>query len=562
MSSRVVSEVIRKTGTPIADGVGEGKVWLIVADLPSRRSRRHVKPEMRGREEAKIRHAVQLLSFVIENAIHQVRARAGQEHAQIFVALREVLHDPGVLENVIALIQEERFTAYAAVQEVFAAYKHELERSPLTRIRERVHDLIEIEQGLLDALVNPLSLVRKEEDAHQGKFDRVVVSKYLTPRLVLEMRGRRMKGIVTEHAGETSHGAILCRALSIPAVSDLKGICRIARESTRIALDGGSGEVVLSHGKHGGLRSYLTTKEDQFHEGNPSRLGENFKIFANVNLSEHARDALASGAAGVGLYRSELEFLAAGRFLSEKEQASKYRNLVMTMMGMPVTIRLLDFSSDKAASLKECAPDTVTFECDRPDFLLANPDILKQQAHAIAEVSSLGPVSVLYPMVRDADHFVRLKKAFEDAVEGVDISHVDHGAMYELPSACEDVDRLMELVDFGSIGTNDLVHHLFGTNREENGSSALVEYSDRSELWEILAQVASQARRLSRPLTVCGEMGSQLRYFKRFAELGISRVSVDIPIVAKMRLALKLPPNEEEEKFEEAVGEHMDRYTR
>jgi phosphoenolpyruvate-protein kinase (PTS system EI component) len=233
----------------------------------------------------------------------------------------------------------------------------------------------------------------------------------------------------------------------------------------------------------------------------------------------------------------------------------------MTMMGMPVTIRLLDFSSDKAASLRECAPESVTFDCDRPDFLLANPEILKQQAHAIAEVSSLGPVSVLYPMVRDADHFAGLKKAFEDAVEGVDISHVDHGAMFELPSACEDAERLMELVDFGSVGTNDLVHLLFGTDREENGSTALVEYSDRPELWGILDHVASEARRLSRPLTICGEMGSRLKYFKRFSELGIFRVSVDIPIVSKMRTALKVPPSEGEE-YEEGVGDHVERYTR
>ncbi len=551
--------IVRKVGIPISDGVGEGKAWVVGATVPGVRSRRRINPRHHAREEGLVRHAIQLLSFVIENAIFQVAARAGEEHAQIFVALKEMLHDPVVLERIVAYIREEDLNAFAAVEKAFGEFKNELQSSSLTRIRDRVQDVMEIERGLLDALVNPLSLVDEEEEesGNGRRWNRVVVSRHLTPRLVIEMRGRRLRGIVTEEGGETSHGAILCRALGIPAVSEVRGIWNEAqRRETRIALDGSTGEVVISSQSTNPL-SYLRETIEPESAVTDTETFKEVHIYANVNLSEHARQAIASGAEGVGLYRTELEFLAAGKFLSEREQAVCYRNLVLTMMGLPVVIRLLDFSHDKLAPLEEHAPEGIDFDVSRTRFMLKNKQVMRAQARAIAQVVPLGPVKVLYPMVEDADHFAELKNAFEESLDNDFSGQIQHGAMFELPSACEDADRLCEASDFVSLGTNDLMHYLFNIDRNRGKDLFVSREAEDPLLWQTIGKVAEAARKHNLEVTVCGEIASQPRLLQRFIELGVMSISVDISKIRRIKALYEEPiepaPEPQEEHTEGVV---------
>ena len=533
-------DVSVKYGRPLADGVGEGKIWLITAPLAKRALRRKIYPRHHAREEGKIRHAIQLLSFVIDSAIQQVTMRAGETHAEIFVALKEILHDPTVLEHIVTTIKTKNVTAFAAVQEAFEHLQSELSKSTLFQIGEIAKDLIELEQGLLDALINPLSLFQEKESAgEEGRRGRIIVCKYLTPRLVLESRGRLVKGIVAEHGGENSHAAILCRALGIPAVSNVKGVCDDRFDNAAIALNGATGEVAFSLTKDNVLRYVHTEVDSAWHSlsvSSPERL----HIMANVNLSEHAWQALVSGARGIGLYRTELEFLAAGRFLTEEEQVVKYRSLVMTMMGLPVVIRLLDVSRDKILPILHTIEHEVDTTLRGADFLQAHPHILIQQARAIGRVGDLGTVKILYPMIRNIEQFKELKKIVSEAVKEAGASFLEHGVMFEMPSACDDADEIFKEADFGSLGTNDLLKDLFGFNRET--SSAEVQRKAAGPLvWQYIAHVAKCAQKAHKPLTVCGEMAAHPRFIQKFIDLGINAISVDFTHVRRLNKLLAHP---------------------
>jgi phosphotransferase system enzyme I (PtsI) len=527
------SAIIKKRGVPLADGIGAGKAWLIKTPRPKGLRKKTTHPRNHALEEGKVRHAIQLLSFVIDNAIQQITRRAGEVHAHIFVALKEVLHDPTVLEQIVKIIRTKNYSAYAAIKEEFEYLEKALGESSLHSMREMVGDLIEIKQGLLDALMNPLSLLQDEEPG-EGMEARVIISEHLTPRLVLESRGKSIRGILAKHGGKNSHAAILCRALGIPAVSSVENIVDPQFAHATVALNGATGEIALSMARED-VSEYVKTGETVAESGGRQIAApEQLQIFANINLSEHALQAIASGANGIGLYRTELEFLAAGKFLTEEEQAIKYRNLVMTMMGLPVVIRLLDVSRDKIQPILDTLDRDIDISLRGADFLEAYPDILIRQATAIARAGNLGTVKVLYPMIRNARQFRILKNIVAGIAKASGAPRLEHGVMFEMPSACNDADELFAEADFGSIGTNDLLMHLFNLSRE----TAAAEVQEKSQdplIWEYIAQVARSAQRANKPLTICGEMASQPGFIQRFIDLGIDSISVDFIHVRKLQ---------------------------
>jgi phosphoenolpyruvate-protein kinase (PTS system EI component) len=187
---------------------------------------------------------------------------------------------------------------------------------------------------------------------------------------------------------------------------------------------------------------------------------------ANLNFARNAITALAAGAQGIGLYRTEFEFMVANRLLTEQEQFVRYRKVVIAMMGLPVTIRLIDIAADKSPEILSSFGGNIDPSCCGAQFLLSRPGLFKTQARAIARAAAFGPVRVLYPMVTDAAQFLCLKKAFCNAAADKSLPALLHGAMIEQPSAVDDAGRIFESADFACLGTNDLTKHLLHVDRD------------------------------------------------------------------------------------------------
>jgi phosphotransferase system enzyme I (PtsI) len=365
-----------------------------------------------------------------------------------------------------------------------------------------------------------------------------VVARELTPSLTVELQTEDLRGFVTEHGGATSHAAILARALGIPAVSGIRDVYEMVSCGEELLVDGGTGEVVLWPGART-LAKHRRPKLDSEAEIEAVSPVPGLTVMANISLAHDVHGALRMNAEGIGLYRTEFEFIAAGRVLAEEEQFRRYAYVVKAMRGRPVYVRLLDMGGDKGAKFLDLAPEanpSLGFRGAR--LLLGRADLLRTQARALARASRFGEIGVIYPMIVDRDQFLRLRKIVEEATRGVRGRRLRHGVMFEVPAACLECRRILEVADFGSIGTNDLVQYLFAVDRN-NELVAKDFTADHPVLWSLVEDILRAGRESGKPISLCGEMGGSAASISRLMSIGLRTVSASVPMISPVRRAAK-----------------------
>ena len=525
------------SGIPLSDGRGEGRIFHVRGGIAKRAHRTHTIPDDQiASETGRMRQAIQLVSLVLENSIRQVTQSLGESYAAMFVALREILHDPSLMVVITEQIESLHHDAGSAVATVFTSFRERLSNAPSPYLRERANDLMELQESVLDALANSDALAdtTKSRRRDKGKTGTTIaVVETLSPRLVLELNASRVSGIACERSGPTSHAAILCRAFGIPAIEGIKSILGQLHEGEYAMLDGARGTIGVADRRAAVARIFCSgVQPGMTHEKNLDL--SQITLMANLNFARNAITALAAGAQGIGLYRTEFEFLIANRLLTKQEQFLRYRNVVIAMMGLPVTIRLLDIAADKSSDIFAAFGGQIDPACSGAQFLLSWPELLETQAGAIAQTASFGPVMVLYPMVADAEQFLRLKSVFCNAVPEITTERLQHGAMIELPSAVDTVTDIFEQADFACLGTNDLTKHLLDVDRETAVAHG-AEIVRSPKLWDAIGRVAAASVTQGKNLTVCGEMASDLRLLPRFIDLGLKTFSMDIRKIRRLR---------------------------
>ena len=409
-------------------------------------------------------------------------------------------------------------------------------------IRERASDISEVKRRLLDVLagMNPSFQCANDFFCQKGK-NRIVIAQELTPSLTMELNTDFIRGFVTDRGGVASHAAILARALRIPAVSGIPGIHDMIFCGTEVLINGDTGEVVIWPSKKT-LEEYPDLQREVVEEMPVVEPVAGLKVLANLSLAKKVKEAVDYKAEGIGLYRTEFEFFAAGKILCEMEQYGLYLEVLKAMKDKPVYFRMLDLGGDKTADFlklqKEQNP-ALGFRGSR--FLLGHPELFRNQARALARASRNGRVHVMYPMVIDIEQFRKLKKTFEEATEDIPHGEIKHGLMFEVPSACLDAEEILKEADFGSIGTNDLIQYLFAVDRD-NEFVAYDHHPDRKIFWHLIHHVAHAAKKHRKPLSVCGELASNPVYARKLMVAGIRAVSVAPRAIAGLRIAIKNKP--------------------
>jgi phosphoenolpyruvate-protein phosphotransferase len=436
------------------------------------------------------------------------------------------------------LIDDRNVNAETAVARTLDQYESRLLELEDEYIKERASDIGEVRRRLLDALGNLSPSLRCGDRAHcQRGHNRIIVAEELTPTLTLELDTQHTLGFVTEHGGPTSHAAILARALGIPAISGIKGLRERVGCGTELLINGNTGEVVISPSQQTltGVHCVTTARPRRTKAIQPI---EDVQVMANISRAGDVAEAHHEQAEGIGLYRTEFEFLAAGRLLDEDEQLQRYSAVIRAMEGKPVYFRLLDIGGDKDAGFfnlpKEENP-YLGFRGSR--LLLARNDLLRPQARALARASQKGPVGVMYPMIVELEQFLELRSRFEEATKDIETGALSHGVMFEVPSACLQARELIEAADFASIGSNDLIQYLYAVDRNND----LVAYDhrpDRPAFWKLIGQLAREAAELGKPLSVCGELAGEPRYARKLVELGIQTLSVSARLIPEIRQGL------------------------
>jgi phosphotransferase system enzyme I (PtsI) len=533
--SKTNVEEVRFKGVPISPGVAVAKACLFNEARHNRLTPALIAEHEIEGEISRLHQAIAAAGARLAGIRERVAREVGPAEAEIFVAQQMMVDDRSLHAKMIAAMRTERAGAEMAVMSILDAYEARISALDNEYLRERASDIGEIKRRLLDELAQTRPGLRCEGADHcQRGRDRIVVAVELTPSLTVDLDTEHLRGFLTEHGGATSHATILARALGIPAVSGVADVHSLVACGTEVLLNGDTGEVVLWPRPE----TVALYQRRLAASAGPQEAVDpvpGLRVMANISVVSEAAMARRMKAEGIGLYRTEFEFMALGRVLTEDEQFQRYAALVKAMGGAPVYIRLLDLGGDKPAPYLGISAEANPALGLRGARLLARyGELLRTQARAIARASILGPIHVTYPMIVDVEQFVALRSVFMAALSGLEVGRLFHGVMLEVPAACLNADALLREADYGSIGTNDLYQYLFAIDRNNERVSADFRL-DHPVFWDMLAGVVAAARRQGKPLSLCGEMAGWPEYVLRMRAIGITTVSVSARLVPIIR---------------------------
>jgi len=524
-------------GLPLSEGYAVARVCLFNEKRHSNLPLYKVAGEGVAKEIGRFQRAIAIAGERLDAVRQEVAAAVGPAEAEIFVAQKMIMEDRALVDQIVALIRGDGANAETAVARVLDAAEARLQALDNEYIKERASDIGEIKRRLLDVFGNMRPELQCADEAHcQRGRNRIVVAEEMTPTLTTELDTQRLMGLATERGGYNSHGAILARALGIPAVSGLRGIRAALSCGTELLVNGVTGEVVVWPSEDTVARVAAAQPAAE-RQPAPVAPVAGFKVLANIRLAADAAEAMRMEAEGIGLYRTEIELIQANRPLGEDELHERYAAVFAAMAGREVIYRLFDIGSDKKPPFLELSEEeNPALGWRGARLLLGRPDLLVAQARALARLSRRGAVKVMYPMVVDLEQFRELRAAFEKAVAGVERGPMAHGIMLEVPSACLQADALLAEADFASIGSNDLMQYLFAVDRNNDRVAYDFNY-DKPAFWDLLERVARAAARAGKPLSVCGEMAGDPKYVPRLLAIGIRTVSVSSRRIPAARLA-------------------------
>ncbi len=459
-----------------------------------------------------------------------------------------LLDDPELLQGLDELIRTGRYSADYALRlqrDRIAAVFTGMDDAYL---RSRIDDIDQV-IGRIHA-----ALHRKAADL-QGIAGDILVTDNVAPAELAQLQAQGVMAVVTAGGSALSHSAILARSLHLPLVVGAAQALLKVNDGDVLAVDGTSGMVVLEPNAED-LRSHRSRMREHVRERRqlnrlrrePTRTvdGVDIKLWANAESRADVAEAHALGAAGVGLYRTEFLFLNTNELPDEEAQFRAYRDVVLGMTGRTSTIRTLDLGADKAdrTGLVLGYEPNPALGLRGVRLSLARDALFETQLRAILRASGYGPVRVLVPMISSREEIVAVRMLLTRVMrdlrsEGYEIAEsVPLGAMIEVPAAAIALPGFIDIVDFLSIGTNDLVQYLLAADRNNDALGDL--YTPlHPALLRLLSNIISTANKRGKPVAVCGEMAGDPLFAPLLLALGLDEFSLHPATLLELRRAIR-----------------------
>ena len=529
-----------RKGIAVSPGVAVGTAYCIHEIFVNPDTKRledsEVTAELAAYEAARDRTSDDL------NALRtKVESQVGREEASIFAVHEAILRDADFTHKVRGWIVDDRLTAAAALHQLLAHYTSLFSRTRDNYLKERVNDV----RDVIVRLSSHLSEVLKPDtDALAGPL--IVVADELLPSQAVALGNTDVRGIVTQAGSQTSHAAIIARSRGIPAVSGISGILRQVTTGDSIIVDGREGVVIVDPDPE--TRSaYLKLEREFVHLRDeladnrdiPATTadGVSLELLANINGVSDAVTATKMGSTGVGLFRTEYMYLTHPTVPDEEEQLAIYQQIVDASPNCTITIRTLDIGGDKTVPYlghhhQEANPflgwRSIRLSFEHPEFFSTQIRAVLRASHYAKNHG--GAVRLLFPMITTLDECHRIRKIVRKAQqrlakEGKDYADVPLGMMLEVPAAAIAIDTILPVVDFVSVGSNDLVQYLMAADRDNPKVSHLCQPMAPAVL-RLLTNVIRTCHAHSTPITVCGEMASQPRTFVLLLGMGLRSFSM------------------------------------
>jgi phosphoenolpyruvate-protein phosphotransferase len=469
--------------------------------------------------------------------------------ADVLRAHRSVARDPGFSQAIVRAIRTQAFTAAGAVAEAESQFREMLAATGSALLLERALDIRDVCRALLGELYGK-ALFQNEI---QLAGDSVCVAETMTPGQLLAIDRRFLKGLVLAHGGTTSHTVILARSSGIPTVVGVAGLNAAALEGREVVVDAELGVVVT--GLTEAARRYYDMERRRL-EQRRARVnrfierpattedGRRLEVGANIGSAAEVSQAVAGGAEGVGLFRTEMLFLARKDAPSEDEQFEQYARSVVDAAGRPVIVRTLDIGGDKPLPYLALPKEDNPFLGYRAVRIYREFEgLFRAQIRALIRASAFGPLQVMIPMVSCLDEVTWVREVIADeqqrlAGAGVAFNRdMPVGAMIEVPSAAFLIGPLAGALDFFSVGTNDLLQYFLAADRANPRMAPLANPLEPSFLL-LLDRIVSEAHGRGRWVGLCGEMAGLARHLPIMVGLGLDEISIAPPDIASTKALL------------------------
>jgi len=422
-----------------------------------------------------------------------------------------------------------------------------------TYLKDRATDIEHVSDRIMRHLVGVDTVKIAEIDKRV-----ILVAHDLSPAQTSQINLERIMGFVTVLGGVTSHTSIIAKTLGIPAVQGIENATQLIENDDIIIVDGSAGKVFINPSEKT-LMEYME-RQVQFesfradiaresHRAAKTTDGHHIKVMGNIEQPEQVVTVLDNGGEGVGLFRTEFQYLASPEFPDEDQLFDTYKDVVEVMPDKPVTIRTLDINGDKAFVRNSGATETnPALGLRAIRYCLKRPDIFKTQLRAILRAAVYGEVRLLLPMLATYDELMTSKDLLEDAIQSLEDEdkvynrNIEFGVMIEVPSLAVMADVVAPEVDFFSIGTNDLIQYCMAVDRG-NREVAHLYNPLHPAILRMLNFVADAARKNNVKIFMCGEMAGDPFNLPVLLGLGLDELSMSpqsIPVVKNIIRAMNI----------------------
>lgn len=474
---------------------------------------------------------------------------SGDEHAAIFKAQLMMLDDPELVSAVKTVVFEQKIKVESALADAVENYAGMLEALEDEYLSARALDIRDVGARMLRILLGV-----SDTPAKDLSLPSIIIADDLTPSDTILLDKTYVLGFCTAKGGATSHTAILARSLGIPAVVGAGNTVQHLRNGIQLIVDGDSGEVIVDPDAptlseyHLRQDKSLLIKEkasEVAHQPAVTSDGHQVEIVANIGNVEDAHAALKAGAEGVGLLRSEFLYLERSSLPTEEEQYQSYKAIADTFGKLPVILRTLDVGGDKEIPYIDLPKEDNPFLGVRAIRLCLNrPQLFKPQLRAALRAGQGNNLKLMFPMVASVEEVVQAKSLLEECrreleQEGHLIQDkMEVGIMIEIPAAAIIADQLAEVVDFFSIGTNDLSQYTMAADRT-NAKVAQIASGFQPAVFRLIKQVIDAAHARGKWVGLCGEMAGELIAIPILLGLGLDEFSMNPPAIPYAKLLIQ-----------------------
>ncbi|MGH8213700.1 MAG: phosphoenolpyruvate--protein phosphotransferase, partial [Rhodanobacteraceae bacterium] len=462
-----------------------------------------------------------------------------------------LLHDAELVNGLRDLIRKGRYRAGAALKAQRDRLVAVFDAMDDPYLRSRREDVDHVIARVQSALARQAS---SEEKKIASRVGEILVTESIAPGELAHLSGHGVLGVVTTSGSAYSHSAILARSMRLPMLVGVRDALTDLRDGDLVLVDGERGEAIV-HPTAQDLTRYRNWQRDTAREGKrlarlasaPTQTADGceLRLYVNAELQAEITQARALGASGIGLYRTEFLFLQRDRLPDEEEQFCAYRDAVLGMGGLPVTIRTLDLGADKAdgTGLSLDAEPNPALGVRGVRLSLRRPAIFAMQLRAILRAACYGPLRILVPMITDPSEMTAVRTLLDHCArdlrtEGHEIpDQFELGAMIEVPAAAIGVRTLLEVSEFLAIGTNDLAQYVLAADRNNDSLGQLYDPLHPS-LLRLLARVIRAGNRAGKQVSLCGEIGGDPKFAPLLVALGLTDFSMHPGRILNMRDAL------------------------